>query len=298
MKIFNKITALFIIASFMFCGDVLARRSEESKRISIQKRAKRIPLAREGKKTKLSSRRKSSRIKKATVNKPIAKRQRRVAHKQVPTTHNRVARKSAAKVTPTKPVGRTKTVNTVRHTPASKPTKTVARKKPVNTVRHTPVEKNRRVSAKAPKYYTIKTSDLPADLQSDVKLFALGKGEKLQAQYKVKPHEIRELLAEMQEIENHAPGITQRAHAYLAANGYNPASNNNVWIFTHDLPKDLKYYVNTFVLEEGEPLMPVYTLPQAKLTKMLNKMRQREERSVGMTLRIRQFLQAQYGFQG
>jgi hypothetical protein len=339
MKIFNKVAAFFIIASFVFSGESFARKHarDDRENASTIKRTLRKPLAIDrrkarvsrahnarvkkeeqlkarrnlkarghGVKTKTAAQNMSEKMKataaaKTKAARSIAERTKlttRAKAKVAQSTENRTKAAARAKTKVTQSTENRKNAAARAKTKVTQSTEN--RTKPIAAAKARPskLSKNKKRSARTPQYYTIRTRDLPADLQNDVKLFVLSKGEKLKPQYQASSQEIREMLTAIQVIERHAPGITQKARTYLANNGYVAGTNRHVVINTQTLPKELKYYVSIFALEEGESLKQYYILPEAKITKMLNKMQQRENRSQGATQRARVFLKSKYGFQG
>lgn len=212
----------------------------------------------------------------------------------------------AAKTTKVVSPAKTNQQNTALVRNARKaPVKGKTNPRPANTrAEKNPVQKKppvRPASRKVtgPQSYLMNPKLIPKDLRKDLRTFG-GSKEKDDDDdkiTKITPIELRQFLGMLQELENHAPGITQRSRQYFATRGYNSAKNNDVIIDLTTIPVELKYYLD-WVEDLDLDDEPNPKVSSAKVTKWLSRMQQHEKAAKNITARLRHHLKSQYGFQG
>lgn len=265
MKVFNKIIACLIVASFIFSSEGFAAKpknnNEEKRSITVKPRLKRAP-----KKERENVRR--SRRKASTKNRlETAKSRRSVRGKRSITPRPAAERKRPAK---------TRALRTTR--PAAE------RKRPSKT--------------KAPRNYTIRGSDVPEDLKKDLMLaFNLDEVSFNQAfNSKATPNDLRVLLTKLQSEEDSTRGFTQKIRNMYVSQGYQPGSAGSFTITTAMLTEDQKELLKTGL--RTNHLEPSYSLLHSSASSNLNTIQQLENRTVGLSQRARNFLKTKYGFEG
>ena len=269
MKFFNKLSVFLIIASFISSGDVFARNPDD---VNNERRSIRKTLAR-AKRAQIRKERpaRTTRAAKRKARPAITDRKRTVRSKRGVV---RSQRRAQAR-TP----DRKQTVRTPRaHTQRTEPN---------------PVRNTRKSRAAAPSYYTVSPNDIPEDLKNDLRLLG-ARPEEFRG--RTTPEDFRNALAHFQNDENMTRGMTQKFRNLYVSQGYNPESAGNFEINTATLTEEQK---NLLRLGLKTPhLNPTYTAAHAQVTIDLNTVQNLENRSVGLTQRVRDFFREKYGFQG